>query len=257
MGHTLSFLDINFKKSFYAKRINVGLQIPSQNAQKEEIIQAIKSQDEAISCIKKTNWRSNIFYYGVSHPPLVFRLGHQFGQTCCIRLLHRFRVTEDAQEFKELPSNDDNKAAWVNCTQSSGNSDSGDLLVAIGTTYSIRDEDLRTIDPDNKMHVYKVDIDDKSLGYDFFCSYGKIRSYADRLAQDIRQLVKDRNILTIHVAISSSVPFTFYLAQQMNTQQYPQIIVYHYEPGRYTWGIDIRETDPAKAVIMSKTYQIK
>ena len=247
MGHDLSNLDANFRKSFYAKRIEIGHRIPSQNASKAEIIQAIKAQDETFANIKKTNWRSIIFYYGVAHTPFIFRLGHQFGQTCRIRLLHRFRVTEDAQEFKELPCHDDNKAAWVNCIQPDNNRQSNELLVAIATTYPIKDEDLRTIDPDNAMYIYKVEIDRKD--YDFFSSYNKIRSYADRIAEDIRLLVKEKGIRTIHLAISSSVPFTFYLAQQMNTQQYPSIIVYQYEPGRYTWGIDIRETDHTKAVI--------
>lgn len=251
MGHDLTVLDENLKKSFYIKLANIEHMLPSQNAQTDEIIAALKFQDKAFNTIKQTNWRSNVFYYGVAHTPLIFRLGYQFGQTQRIRLLHRFRQTEDAQEFKELPEYDNDKATFINSDlrdEFNFNTQSHELLVALATTYPIKDENLRAIDPDNKMYVYKVQVDDITMGYDFFNSYYKLRSYADRFADDIRKLVKEKNIETIHLVISSSVPFTFYLAQQMNTNQYPQIIVYQYEPGKYTWGIDVKETVPEKAV---------
>lgn len=255
MGHNLRRLDTNFEKSFYSKRVNVGIELPSQDAQLQNIVNAIKNQDEILTIIKRTNWRSNIFYYGVAHTPLVFRLGYQIGQTQRVRFLHRFRPTEDAQEFKELPSYDNDKAALISVDQQNErnlNVQSQELVVAIATTYPITDENLRIIDPDSTMHIYNIQVDNKS--YDFFSSYNKIRSYADRFAEDIRKIVKENNIQTIHIVISSSVPFVFYLAQQMNTNQYPQIIVYHFDNGKYTWGIDIKESDPIKAVTWTKPY---
>lgn len=259
MGHDLTVLDENLKKSFYIKYTNIEHMLPSQNAQTDEIIAALKFQDKAFNTIRQINWRSNVFYYGVAHTPLIFRLGYQFGQTQRIRLLHRFRQTEDAQEFKELPEYDNDKATFTNTDQRdelSCNTQRHELLVALATTYPIKDENLRTIDPDNTMFVYKVQVEDRAMDYDFFNSYYKLRSYADRFAEDIRKLVKEKNIETIHLVISSSVPFTFYLAQQMNTNQCPQIIVYQYEPGKYTWGIDVKETVPEKAVTWIQTLPI-
>ena len=43
------------------------------------------------------------------------------------------------------------------------------------------------------------------------------------------------------MVLSTSVAFTFYLGQQLNNRQTPQIIVYHYENGTYPWGIRIKE----------------
>ena len=79
-------------------------------------------------------------------------------------------------------------------------------------------------------------------------AYQKIHSYADRIIDDLRKEVKERGIDIVHLVISSSVPFTFYLAQQMNTHQFCKIIVYHFDHGKYTWGIDVTEPEARKAI---------
>lgn len=243
MGHNLNEIDKNLTQNFRFKKIDIGQRLPSHNAQTQEIIEAIRTQDEAYRQIEKNNWRSIIFYYGVAHTPLAFHLGYQFGQTCKVHFLHRFRPTEDAQEFRELPISDEDKAALFHSdpfNEDYYNTDSQEMLVAIGTTYPIKKEDLRIIDVEQDMFIYSVQADKETLGYDFFSSYRKIHSYADRFVSDIRKICKERNIKKIHMVLSTSVPFTFYLAQEMNSNQFPEIIVYHYDHGCYTWGIDIQ-----------------
>ena len=63
---------------------------------------------------------------------------------------------------------------------------SEDLLVSIATTYPIKEEDLSYIDPSNTMIRYNIQVD--RMGYDFFNSNQKIRSYADRIIDDLRKL---------------------------------------------------------------------
>lgn len=126
------------------------------------------------------------------------------------------------------------------------NSKSKHMLVSIATTYPIKEENLSCIDTSNTMSRYDMQVD--LMGFDFFNSYQKIRSYADRIIDDLRERVKERGIETIHLVISSSVPFTFYLAQQMNTHQFCKIIVYHFDCGKYTWGLDVTEPEAKKSI---------
>lgn len=249
MGHDLSKLSKSLKDAFWFKRAKISIDIPSQNISEEQIIGAVCEQDMLFKDVQTNSWYSTVFYCGVAHTPLVFRFGYQWGQTKEIRLLHRFRPTEGAQEFKELPEYVEEKMSYIHSDrldELNFNLQSKHLLVSIATTYPIKDEDLARIDTSNTMSRYNMQVD--AMGFDFFNSYHKIHSYADRIIDDLRKIVKDRGIEVIHFAISSSVPFTFYLAQQMNTQQFSKIIVYHFDHGKYTWGIDVTEPDAEKAI---------
>lgn len=253
MGHNLLSLDKSFCTAFWLKREEVGYQLPPQDASNEQVAEALRLQDKAFSVIKQKNWRSTIFYYGIAHTPLIFRLGYQFGQTASIRFLHRFRIYGAAQDFTELPETDKDKLAKLNRKYSRDPGvQSKELLVAISTSYPIIEENLLTIDPNKTMYRYWVQVDEDDNGVDFFNSYHKIRSYADSFEADIEKIVRNWNIQTVHVVISSSVPFTFYLGQLMNNNQFRKIIVYHYDHTRFTWGIDIMESDPQKAIVWAK-----
>lgn len=250
MGHDLSKLNDSFRKSFWIAKKSIGNQLPSQNASEDQVVDVIREQDKSFQEIRVNCWQSTVFYYGVAHTPLVSRLGYQWGQTKVIHFLHRFRPTEDEQEFKALPEYYvEEKMAFLHSDrldEPNFSLQSEHLLVSIATTYPIKEEDLSYIDPTNTMIRYNIQVD--RMGYDFFNSNQKIRSYADRIIDDLRKLVRERGIETIHFAISSSVPFTFYLAQQMNTNQFSKIIVYHFERGKYTWGIDVTESDARKSI---------
>ena len=252
MGQDITQLNSKLTKEYHFKRINVEIVLDSHNVSSEQVIAAITEQDKKLAEIKAASWRSLVFYYGVAHTPLIFRLGYQIGQTKKIRFLHRFRPTEDAQEFCELPENDTDLAAFIKSDSYNEENlqvKSEELLVALASTYPIKSEDLLYIDSDKTMHRYIIQMDQSSMGFDFFSSYHKLRSYADRFTKDIRNCVKKYGITKIHLVLSSSVPFTFYLAQQMNTQQFPEIIVYHYDRGKYTWGIVIQEANANECVV--------
>lgn len=250
MGHDLTKIDKRFKKEFYSKKVNMTkLSIP-KIADKDSIINAIKEVDSVYLKYKDTVF-SEIFYCGVSHIPLVFRLGYNFGQSRKIRFLHRFRKNENDQEFEVLPEEEKNpfkfSAHRVDTENVQGSHD--ELVVAISTTYPISNTDIKTLDKDGNKLKYIFEAENSTKGFDFFSSIERIQFFADGFIDEIRKLVKKYNISTIHILISSSVPFTFYLAQQMNTQQFPKIIVYQYENQKYRWGINVAEKDPQKAIV--------
>lgn len=254
MGHNLNDISQTLSKNFWFKKKQIEHRIHDAS----DIVKAINIQDDAYKYIEKNNWRSTIFYYGVAHTPLVFRLGYQFGQTRKIRFLHRFRQTEDSQEFDELPQNDQDRASIFKSDEISMenfNSNSQEMIVAISTTYEIKREDYIVIDPEHNMFPYEIKINESDRRYDFINSYHKIHSYADRFVDDIRKICKERNIRKIHIVLSTSVPFTFYLAQQMNTNQFPEIVVYHYDISderKYPWGIRIKNSNADDAVVWTK-----
>lgn len=250
MSHDLSKIDKNYKKEYYSKKVDMTkLSIPKV-ADNNSIIKALIEIDTIYSKYKNTAF-SEIFYYGVSHIPLVFRLGYQFGQSRKIQFLHRFRKNESDQEFKILPEQDDVPPTLtthrIDEENLQGNHD--ELIVAISTTYPIKESDISFIDKENKKLRYIFDVEESAYSFDYFSSMKQMQSCVNRLVSDIRKLVKQYNISTIHILISSSVPFTFYFAQQLNTQQFPKMIVYQYENQKYTWGIDISEKNPEKAIV--------
>lgn len=249
MEYDLSHIEKNFKKSFWFIKKSITINLMSNGAHEEDISEAIEQQDQSMELIRKKNWCKTVFYYGIAHTPLVFRLGYQWGQKKEIRFLHRFRPIESAQEFEELPQYDSDPVSLQNSDffdESNIQSKGCEMLVAIASSYVIKENQLSQIDPTNSMIHYRLQIE--RHGVDFFNSYQKIQSYAAAILEEIRAIIKQNNIDTIHLMISSSVPFTFYLAQQMHTQQFGRIIVYHYVRGKYTWGIDVTEPDARKCV---------
>lgn len=250
MEHNLSIIDNNYKKEYYAKKVDMTKVFIPKVADNNSIINAIKEIDAKHLKYKDTPF-SEIFYYGVSHIPLVFRFGYQFGQSKKIKFLHRFRKTENDQEFSFLPERSQNYLISIGDRLDVENVQGGsnELIVSISTTYPIKDSDIDILDKSKEKIRYIFEAEESTLGFDFFSSVEKIESYTNRFVDDIRRLIKEHNISTVHILISSSVPFTFYFAQQLNTQQFPRTIVYQYENQKYTWGIDVTEKNPQKAII--------
>jgi len=123
-------------------------------------------------------------------------------------------------------------------------------LLIFSVQFSVANPNIDTLGLGKDTLVYKVQLDKESYGFYFSKSYHKIRSYADRIVSDIREIIKTQHVNTIHMVLSTSVPFTFYLAQQVNTNQYPPINVYHFSNGRYVLGINVQEEATEKAIIM-------
>lgn len=251
MGYDVNILEPKFKKSYWFKTEAVGTQLPATATSWDDIVAAIQAQDNAQRDIVDTNWRPTVFYGGIAHTPLIFRLGYQFGTRSPIWLLHRFRNSPTDHGFKVLPEVAYDKLALLHRnTKRDPEIQSDELLVGISTSYPIIEENLLAIDPTKSMHWRLIQVDNKDNGVDFFDSYHKIRCYADSFEADIEDFVRAHNIKTVHIVLSSSVAFTFYLGQLMSNNQFHKIIVYHYDRTTFTWGIDITENDPEKAVVM-------
>lgn len=184
--------------------------------------------------IKAQKSKYQVVYYGVAHTPLVFRLGLKYGDQDNVKLLHKKRSNDD--EFEEWGTG--KTSIWVSSQEVNCSKKSDELIVAIGTSFEVKKEELQTLQPDNKHVLY---LQTNPLGFDAILSYEDAQSLRVGILGQIRQLVKKYSIKRIHMVISSSVAFTFFLAQGYSEHHDPEIIVYHYDKGKYTWGINMSE----------------
>lgn len=184
--------------------------------------------------IKAQKSKYQVVYYGVAHTPLVFRLGLKYGDQDNVKLLHKKRSNDD--EFEEWGT--EKTGIWITPQETNASKKSDELIVAIGTSFEIKKEELKVLQPDNK-HV--LCLQTNLLGFDTILSYEDAQTLRMGIWGQIRQLVKKYSIKKIHMVISSSVAFTFFLAQGYSEHHDPEIIVYHYDKGKYTWGINMSE----------------
>lgn len=194
--------------------------------------------------LKAQKSERQIAYYGIAHTPLIFRVGFKIGDQNNVKLLHKKR--NNLAVFEEWK----NEKTGIRITSKEENSSkqSDELIVAISTSLEVKKEHLCLLSPENKHIVYFVS---NFLDFDCILSYGDAELLRDDILGDIRELVKKYKIKKIHMVISSSVAFTFFLAQGYSAQHDPEIVVYHYEHGEYIWGININE-EADKAFIKSK-----
>ena len=195
--------------------------------------------------IKAQKSKYQVVYYGVAHTPLVFRLGLKYGDQDNVKLLHKKRSNE--AEFEEWRK--ESTGIWITPEEGNSSKKSDELIVAIGTSFEIKKEELKVLQPDNKHILY---LQTNLLGFDNILSYEDAQSLRINILGQIRDRVKKYSIKKIHMVISSSVAFTFFLAQGYSEHHDPEIIVYHYDKGRYTWGINMSEQGRNAYIIINE-----
>lgn len=193
---------------------------------------AIKEIDELAIDAQKSNMP--IAYYGIAHTPLIFRMGFKIGDQNNTILLHKRRKNNSLFEewgngrsgIKLIPR-EENKSKK-----------SDELVVAISTSLEIKKEHLNLLQPDDKHILY---LKANELGFDNILTYEDAEDLRSDILLNLRNMVSKYKIKKIHMVISSSVAFTFFLAQGYSGQHDPEVIVYHYEHGEYPWGIAINK----------------
>lgn len=219
------------EKEFYIKEQQIDL---CEMVSKLEIGKAITIQDQIVKAtiLKKKN---EIGYYGIAHTPFVFRVGFTVGDQKKVHLFHRARNNNAL--FTEWSEDKDGWDVTLEETKELNKGcKSQEIYVAIGTTFPIKQEEISSITgKDNHVLIFQT----SAKGYDVIGSYLQAETLRDQILKTIRDCVKKYNIRKIHLMISSSVAFTFLLGSSFSAQHDPEVIVYHYENGKYTWGINM------------------
>ena len=228
MAYDLAGVDGNFKKK-YSLRKHTLQQVNSIHSDGVDN-QAIRDIDNMAVEAQKSQFP--IAYYGIAHTPFVFRLGFKIGDQNNVILLHKKR--SNASLFEEW--NKEKSGIKIVCSESNVSKKTDELIVAISTSLKIQRNHLDMLHPNNKHIIF---FESNYLDFDSILSYDDAEKLRTDILFDIREKVKKYKIKKIHMVISSSVAFTFFLAQGFSAQHEPEIIVYHYEQGNYPWGINM------------------
>lgn len=228
MSYDLAEIDKKIKQRYYLNEHTLDQVAKIHIDNVENIV--LEEIDQMATEAQKS--KEQIAYYGIAHTPLVFRLGFKIGDQNNAMLLHKKR--NNSSVFEEWTK--EKSGIKITFKEENKTKKSGDLVVAVSTSLEIQKEHLKSLYLENKHVVYFVS---NYLGFDNILSYYDAESLRADILFNIRELVKKYKIKKIHMAISSSVAFTFFLAQGFSAQHDPEIIVYHYEQGNYPWGIII------------------
>lgn len=233
-------IDKGIVKKYRVKKIEIN-QCEKMKTE-DTITDAIVEQDQILETILKMRKSDEFCYYGIAHTPLIFRLGFNMGDQSQIRLLHKKRSNDSV--FEEWSR--DIVHTTMGTKESNKTIESNELIVAISTTFEIKDNELRKLNSDKK-HIVKFEC--TNMSFDSVLSYNQAENYRNQIMIKLRECVKKYGIQKIHLVISSSVAFTFFMGQAFSAQHDPVTIVYHYQNGEYPWGICMN-AQPNKALVL-------
>lgn len=231
----LAPLSKDIEKEYSVKKTDLDL---TRYSYPKDLPQAISEQDLILK--KFISKKGELSYYGIAHTPLIFRAGYIFGDQRKICLFHRKRSNDAVfEEWDTSPHINMWETSFKEVKEENKSCKSKELIVAISTSLEIKDADIETLS-NKKYHIIKFQT--QTLNFDLIGNYDQAEILRKQILTKIRELVKQYDIRCIHMLISSSVAFTFFLGTAFSFQHDPDIIVYHYENGKYTWGLDMKKS---------------
>lgn len=237
LGKTQFKLDEKYKDKINLVVEEIDLIEDVKNARDNfEILKyTVKKQDDSVKAFNdKINSKNEYGYMGISHTPLILRAGYTVGDETKFVMFHKKRNVDYYDELDDKES-----TIPIEIEQKNIKENAEELIVAISTTFPIQDSQLLILKPENKSIIkFKTN----ELGFDVISSRKQAEDYVSFIFREVRQIVRDKEIIKIHMVISSSVAFTFALGQGISSHYDPEIIIYHYDmnnPKKYPWGISL------------------
>jgi hypothetical protein len=202
----------------------------------DEIKNIIVIQDDYISEYNKQSGNNSLnAFFGILQTPLLLRAGYQCGDENKFYIFHKYR-SKNSEKIKILGKKNSN--IELSIVSKSIKANSKELLVSISSTFEINDNTLQRF---NLLEMNFIKFKTDSLGFDVINSINQINKYKRYILEEIRKIMDETEIEKIHFVISSSSAFTFALGQSLSKQYFPEIINYHFDGHKYTWGISIFE----------------
>lgn len=236
-------LSSDVKKEYSIKEKNLDL---TRYSYPNDLQQVITEQDSAIKDFIVTKGIHS--YYGIAHTPLIFRAGYMYGDQQEIRLYHKKRNNNaNFEEWDTSTDVDKWETRFKDVKEENKSCKSNDLIVSISTSLEIKNVEIESV-TNAKCHMIKFQL--HTLGFDVIGNYTQAEILRKQILSKIREIIKQHDIRRIHMVISSSVAFTFFLGAGFSFQHDPDIIVYHYENGKYIWGIDMKKSGTSSVIIL-------
>lgn len=250
-SNTQSSYDGSIAKGLLVDQRDINL---VDSMRKQDIVEAIRTQDRLVSGIlRDCDEYTELFYYGIAHIPLIFRAGYQIGDEGKVRLLHKYRNEQSV--FKEISTEADNFMIELIGYPRCFNKAAKELLVVVATSFPVSPEDLSVFRNNKIGYELRFEMKDQALyGVDSIDSYAVMNRLRAGILSHVREIVASENIEKIHLVLSTSSDFTFFLSQGFSKYHDPEVIVYQYERSnaqKYPWGIS-NKAFPASAIILQK-----
>lgn len=227
--------NVDTNNNYEIEEIDINNYMANSSGDYEQIKYSVNFQDTLIKNFKgKIDNNHEYGYMGIAHTPLILRLGYKIGDENLILLYHKNR---NSKYFKKLSDNNDYPKLLI--VKEEINKDSNELIVGLATTFEIDNEDLKVLNPDGRNVII---FESEERDFDIITSKNQVDEYKNYILNKVRNIVKEKNISTIHMIISSSVAMTFALGQALSETYDPEIIIYHYDKQstlKYTWGIKL------------------
>lgn len=208
------------------------------------------------SILRDCDEYTELFYYGIAHIPLIFRAGFQIGDEGKVRLLHKDRNEQSV--FKEISVEADNYTIELKGHYDSCNKASKEMLVVVATSFPVSSKDLEVFKNNNIGHELRFEMCNPSLyGVDSIFSYALMNRLRTGILNKMREIVSSANIEKIHLVLSTSSDFTFFLSQGFSKYHDPEIIVYQYDRSdsqKYPWGVSNKAL-PTSAIIRQTSQE--
>ena len=253
LGKTQFKLDEKYKGKINLVVEEINLIEDFKNAEDnfEFLKYIIKKQDDLVKTFKdKINNKDKYGYMGISHTPLILREGYHIGDETKFIMFHKKR---NVDYYEEL--NADEVTVPIEVKQKDIKENAKELIVAISTTFSIQDNQLFSLKPEDKS-IIKFSTNE--LGFDVITSKKQVEEYVSFILKEVRSIVIDKGIIKIHMLISSSVALTFALGQGISSHYDPEIIIYHFDINsseKYPWGISLSK-DSQNCIVINQLEHI-
>ncbi len=230
-SHDLGLVNTETLKQYRIVPVAVDVTDDISSGMHSNAVKAIDKQCQKISCKSEG---ANIGFYGIAHTPLLFRMGYNLGDQSNIKLFHKSRSNNS--EFKEWQA-DSTGFRLEEPLEYNREVKSEELIVLISTTFEIKQNEIRALNPRDK-HI--VSFIGNNLGFDVVSNQCDAENAREVIMRNVRVLVKQYDIQRIHFLISSSAAFTVFLGMAYSSQHDPECVVYHYQRPSYPWGILIK-----------------
>lgn len=172
----------------------------------------------------------------VGNVPSAFMLGYELDDANKKLYFHKNRSSNIDDNFHLLKDAHSSIKLIVN-KQENREYDIGDLMVIIQLTQPIKDNDLDGVLGNND-YILRYEVPEQ-IDYDIIETAEQANKYAQQIVSEIAKIQKRSNISKIKICIAASSDFIFALGTKFSKTQNIDIIVYQFDKGRYSWGINV------------------
>lgn len=172
----------------------------------------------------------------VGNIPSAFMLGYELDDANKKLYFHKNRSDSLDDNFHILKNLHNSINLHVDKKENK-ESENGDLMVIIQLTQLISDTDLVGVLGNND-YILKYEVPGQ-INYDIIESAEQANRYAQQIVDDIAGIQKKSNISKIKICIAASSDFVFALGTKFSKTQNINIVIYQFDKGRYSWGINV------------------